>query len=92
MTEPTLKLDQQPEPEPSERSGVARWLVLGIALCALFGGITVAMLFALPKPHTPADYMIAGGLATMITMLALFGVLVSTQFRDSEAFYKKRPK
>ena len=92
MTEPTLKLDPQPEPEPTQRSGFTRWLVLGVALCALFAGVTVAMLFALPRPHMPADYMMAGGLATMITMLALFGVMVSTQFRGTDAFYKKRPK
>lgn len=93
MTEPILKLDQQPESrEPSNRSGFVRWLVLGIALCALFAGVVVAMLFALPRPHSPADYMMAGGLATMFTLLALFGVLVSTQFRGSDAFYRKRPK
>ena len=77
---------------PRNRSGFVRWLVLGIALCALFAGVVVAMLFALPRPHSPADYMMAGGLATMFTLLALFGVLVSTQFRGSEAFYRKRPK
>lgn len=93
MTEPTLKLDDKPQPEPSPKnSSAVRWIVLAVALAALFAGVTVAMLFALPRPHTPADYMMSGGLATMITMLALFAVLVTTQFRGSDAFYKKRPK
>ena len=35
--------------------------------------------------------MIAGGLATMVTLLAFFGVYVIT-FRSSEAFYKRRQK
>jgi hypothetical protein len=93
MTEPILKLNGQPEPEPPlQRGKGARWLLLGIALLALFAGVTVAMLLALPRPHTAADYMIAGGLATMITLLAFFGVYVATQSRDKEAFYKRRQK
>ena len=93
MTEPILKLDQQPEsPDPSKRRAMVRWLVLGIALGALFVGVVVAILFALPRPHTPADYMMAGGVATMFALLAFFGVVVTTHFRGAEAFYKKRSK
>jgi hypothetical protein len=36
--------------------------------------------------------MMAGGLATMITMLALFGALLSTQMRVPDPFYKRRRK
>ncbi len=93
MTEPILKLDEQPEPEPPpKRASVARWLLLGAALATLFAGVVVAMLLALPRPHTQADYMISGGLATMITMLAFFGVVIATRTGGSEAFYKRRPK
>jgi hypothetical protein len=93
MTEPILKLDESPEPEPPpKRSGVVRWLVLGLALVALFAGVVAAMLLALPRPHTPADYMISGGLATMMTLLAFFGVVLSTQFRGTQTLYKRRPK
>jgi len=93
MTEPTLKLNDQPDPKAEPKQGSAvRWIVLAIALAALFAGVTVAMLFALPRPHTQADYMISGGMATMVTMLALFGVIVATQFRGTEAFYKRRQK
>ena len=93
MTEPTLKLDGQPDPEiPPKLSNVKRWLILGLALAALFAGVVLAMLLALPRPYMPADYMMAGGLATMITMLAFFAVLVATRFRGSDAFYKRRQK
>jgi hypothetical protein len=93
MIEPILKLDREPDPpQPAKRSSVMRWLVLGVALCALFAGVTVAMLLALPAPHTQADYMMAGGLATMVALLAFFGAVLTTQFRGAEAFYKKRSK
>ena len=91
MTEPILKLDQQPEPPP-KRSNVRRWVMLGCALAALFAGVVTAMLAALPGPHTSADYMMSGGLATMFTLLAFFGVILSTRFRGSDPFYKKRQK
>ncbi len=92
MTEPILKLDEQPEPEaPPQRSG-PRWVVMGVALIALFTGVTAAMLLALPRPHTPADYMMSGGLATMITLLAFFAVMVATQSHGRDAFYKRRQK
>ena len=93
MTEPILKLDLKPEePEPPKRGSALRWTLLGIALAALFAGVVMAMLVALPRPHTQADYMMAGGLATMITMLALFGALLSTQMRVPDPFYKRRRK
>jgi hypothetical protein len=93
MTEPILKLDLKPEePEPPKRGGALRWTLLGIALAALFAGVAMAVLVALPRPHTQADYMIAGGLATMITMLALFAAVLSTQTRVPDPFYKRRHK
>jgi len=95
MTEPTLKLDGQNEPnaEPPLRSSAAvRWVLAGVALAALFAGVVLAMLLALPRPHSKGDFMIAGGLATMITLLAFFGALVTTQFRGSDSFYKRRQK
>ena len=96
MTEPTLKLDLDDDPPnqpaPPGRRGVVRWLVVASALAALFGGVALGMLLALPRPHTSTDYMIAGGLATMVTMLALFGVLLSTQSKVADSFFKRRPK
>ena len=93
MTEPIPKPESPvQDPAPPKASGALRWLVLGLGLAGVFAGVVLAMLHALPRPHTPADYMMAGGLATMITMLALFGVLLTTKFRSPDPFYKRRPK
>ena len=88
MTEPIPK----PDLAPAKINGALRWLLLGVGLATLFTGVTLAMLHALPAPHTPADYLMAGGLATMITMLALFGALLNTKFRSSDPFFKRRQK
>jgi len=69
-----------------------RGIVLGLALGAIFAGVTMAMLMALPSPHPQGDYLIAGGLATMVTMLALFAVLLSGPGGGAEAFFRRRPK
>ena len=61
MTEPILKLDLKPEePKPPKGGGVLRWTLLGIALAALFAGVVMAMLVALPRPHTKADRLARG--------------------------------
>ena len=95
MTGPILKLDSsgEPPPPPSRvRRYLRRWLIAGAALIALFTGIVLGMLSALPRPHSSGDYIIAGGLATFVTMLAGFGVLLSTQSGVADNFFKRRPK
>lgn len=77
---------------PPRRQELRRWVIVGLALAALFTGIVLAMLLALPRPHTSGDYIIAGGLATLVTMLAAFGVLLSTKWKFSDPFFKRRQK
>ena len=96
MTDPILKLDLSGEPPgppaPRRPSGVLRGVVLGLALGAIFAGVTIAMLLALPAPHTQSDYVIAGGVAAGVTMLGWFSVLLSAQSKVSDSFFKRRPK
>ena len=82
----------EPIPKHEQTGRAVRWLVLGIALAALFAGLVLTILLVLPRPHTAGDYMMAGGVATMVTMLALFATLLTTKFHTRDAFYKRRPK
>jgi len=93
MTEPILKLDLEGEPpKPPHSGGLRQWILLGLALVALFAGVTAVMLHVLPRPHARSDYLIAGGMATLVTMLALFAVLLATRLRLPDPFYKRRRK
>lgn len=69
-----------------------RNIVLAIGVLAIFG-VTVAVLTHLmPGPHKETDYLVIGGVATLVSMLTLFVVLVSTVYRSSDTFFKRRKK
>ena len=56
----------------------------------IFGSSVAILLRVLPGPHTEKDYLIAGGIATLVTMLALFIVLITTWVKAPNVFYRKR--
>ena len=69
-----------------------RNLVLAIGILAIFG-VTVAVLMQLmPGPHKETDYLVIGGVATLVSLLAVFVVMASTVYRSSDTFFKKRKK
>jgi len=67
-----------------------RVLVLSVALLLVFGGSVAILLRVLPSPHPEQDYLVAGGVATLVTMLALFVVLITTWVKAPDVFYRKR--
>jgi len=67
-----------------------RVLILSVALLLVFGGSVAILLRVLPDPHTQQDYLVAGGVATLVTMLALFVVLITTWVKTPDVFYRKR--
>jgi hypothetical protein len=50
------------------------------------------VLRVLPAPLDDVDYLVAGGIATLVGMLALFVALVTTSYRSSDTFFKHRRK
>ena len=46
----------------------------------------------LPAPHSSTDYLVIGGIATFISMVILFIVLISGFTRQPDVFYKVKKK
>lgn len=67
-----------------------RVFILSVALLLVFGVSVVILLRVIPGPHSEQDYLVAGGVATFVTMLALFVVLITTWVKAPNVFYRKR--
>jgi hypothetical protein len=60
-------------------------------LVVLFLSIAALMLLVMPKPHGPADYMIAGSVATFVTLgVALLLFLLQNADLRATFFGRKR--
>ena len=60
-----------------------------LPLLLVFGVSVVILLRVIPGPHSEQDYLVAGGVATFVTMLALFVVLITTWVKAPNVFYRK---
>jgi hypothetical protein len=69
-----------------------RGLMLGAAALCVFVVIAVIMLKVMPSPLKESDYMVIGSVATLVSLGAVFLVLVSTTMKSSDIFFKKRRK
>ena len=52
-----------------------RALLLGGGLILLFAGTIAVCLWFIPRPHRPLQYMVAGSVATAVTLAGGFGAL-----------------
>jgi lipopolysaccharide export LptBFGC system permease protein LptF len=78
MTAPTPKPDA-PKPEenaPPRRFRLPRSAALAASACLAFAVFAVALIRVLPSPHSKADYLIVGTLATLAALITLFAGLV----------------
>jgi Na+/melibiose symporter-like transporter len=66
-------------------------MLLGVAV-ALFGISTIVLMRLLPGPHTERDYFIIGCLATLVSLFALFLILISTWLKTPNPFFKRRKR
>ena len=73
MTAPTPKPD---ETTPARRAHVRRPAALIVSACLAFAVFALSLNRVLPKPHTHADYLIIGTLATLAALITLFAGLV----------------
>jgi hypothetical protein len=65
-------------------------LVLG-GVC-VFGVAAVVMLRLMPAPLKDSDYLVIGSVATLVSLLVMFLVLIATRLKSPDLFFKKRKK
>ena len=58
----------------------------------LFAATVLVLLQVIPPPRRDTDYLVIGGVATLISMIGVFIVLITTVMRSSDTFYKKRKR
>jgi uncharacterized membrane protein len=68
-------------------------ILMLVASAVIVFGVTVAIgLKILPTPHTETDYLVVGSVATFLSLVVLFAVLLTTWLKSGEVFYKKRAR
>ncbi|PYT16167.1 MAG: hypothetical protein DMG59_11375 [Acidobacteria bacterium] len=69
-----------------------RGLLLGLAACCVFVVVAAIMLRFMPAPLKESDYLVIGSVATLVSLLVLFLVLVMTSIKSSDVFFRRRRK
>ena len=69
-----------------------RTLGLAGALVFIFIAVAGILLRTMPGPLKDSDYLVIGTVATMVSLLALFVLLITTSGKRSQVFFKRRKK
>jgi hypothetical protein len=69
-----------------------RKLLTVAGLLAIFGVVIYLMMAFLPRPLKDSDYLMAGSVATLVTLAVAFFALVRTGPNSDSIFVKKRRK
>ncbi|MGH9721877.1 MAG: hypothetical protein ACRD8O_16855 [Bryobacteraceae bacterium] len=69
-----------------------RFALLSGLTVVLFVLAVVVLVRLVPGPHTEGDYLIIGCLATLVSLLALFVIIITTWMKIPDAFFKRRKK
>ena len=67
-------------------------LLLALGVVLVFGAVAAIMIRLMPGPLGDSDYLVIGSVATLVSLLALFLILISTKFKATDVFFKKRKK
>ena len=71
---------------------MARTLSLALALILVFAAVAGIMLKVMSAPLKDSDYLIIGSVATMVSLLLLFVLLIVKSGKASSVFFKRRKK
>ena len=64
----------------------------------ILGGVCVFVVAAavmvkiMPAPLRDSDYLVIGSIATLVSLLVMFVVLLATRLKSPDPFFKKRKK
>jgi len=61
-----------------------RSVTLTLALIVVFVATAAILFQVLPGPHKPADYLVIGGVATLLCLVLLFVVLIAAPGRSKD--------
>lgn len=67
-----------------------RVAILAAAILILFAAVSAVLLHLLPGPHEETDYLVIGAVSTLVSLLALFCVLITGFMRLPNVFFKRR--
>jgi len=71
-------------------SPALRNVALGVGVVVVFVATVAILLQVIPAPRKETDYLVIGGVATLVSMAALFVALITTVFPSSDTFFKRR--
>ena len=66
-------------------------MLVGFAI-ALFGISIIVLMQLLPGPHTEKDYFLIGCLSTLVSLFALFLIVIKTWIKAPNPFFKRRKR
>ena len=69
-----------------------RQIVLVLGGVCVFAVTAAVMVAILPAPLKDTDYLVIGSIATLVSLLAMFLVLLATRLKTPDPFFKKRKK
>ena len=72
---------------PASRGRIIAILTGAVAVFAVVSAVLVQIL---PKPLKPIDYMVVGSVATLISLVLVFFVLIAIWIRSPDVFFKRR--
>ncbi|HLG99112.1 MAG TPA: hypothetical protein VKX49_22565 [Bryobacteraceae bacterium] len=59
-----------------------RAATLAIGMVLIFAGSVAVLLYVLPAPHKPTDYLVTGAIGTLLCLVLLFVVLMKSVTKD----------
>jgi hypothetical protein len=61
----------------------------GVCVFAVSAAVIVAIM---PAPLKDSDYLVIGSIATLVSLLVMFQVLIATRLKSPDPFFIKRKK